>query len=545
MPSYDVIIPTHDNLSKSRSIALTVKNLLACPTQPEKIIIISNGDNNPDCIDFLGSLCCSAPNILLLEMDKASRSAARNLGLRNAKAECILFVDDDILVSHEALESFLHIVSAGNFCCGARRRFIPYGWSYDDIKDNLSDEDYFSKIDKMASDNPSSAAGPRGPFVAQPHKVSFITCFGGAPREAILSVGGFDEEFDGWGLEDTDLMRRLLRHYSYEWLGDVTIWHLDHLISPFSWSEHWDSNWPIYLKGVRDHGYLQVTKFFSKSYIAAENREVLLFPVKSDRNHLQEELSIMDGELKTELVDYVEKCRDDINVGAIVLGGSSTSTNSPNDIDISKVTFQGGQRFSTFGDNPIPFDQHEISFRSVKDILNRPQYISETWLWWAHRYYSGIYVYEAIECRHLFRQLIQETLELWWLHFLSYHTGRALICLREKVISDRAPGLRHVAAIAAISIGAFPCKMRYPYIDSEKLIPLIDKCERLFTDESTMIKQDALINILGETISNTIDRYSFSLKTPHIVYNESAYALKMISSVLNIRIPFEWKALSG
>jgi len=546
MLSYDVIIPTHDNLArKSGSVALAIKSLLTGSTLPNKIIIVSNGDNSPECKNFLERVCSSFPKTSLLAIDRSSRSAARNAGLKFAKAEGVLFIDDDIIVSPEALESFVRILNSGHFCCGARRRFIPYGWSYEEVESALDVEENFKIIDMMASDIQSVKAGPRGIFDGQLHKVSFISCFGGAPREAISSVGGFDEGYDGWGLEDTDLMRRLMRNNSYTWLGDVTVWHLDHLITPYTWSEHWDLNWPKYLAGVRDHGFLHVTKFFSKSHIAAADPEVLQLPLKIGKNQIQKELSQLDEELQKRLMVYVEECGGDTNVAAIVLNGSSLTCNSPNDIDISKVVFKGGQRFSVFGSDSVPFDQHEISLRSVKEILSRPQYMADNWLWWAHRYYSGIYVYEAVECKNFLHQLIQATLEIWWLHFLTFHIGRALAHFQEEKLADRGGGIRHIAAVIALSEGTFPSSMRYPYIDLVNAIPLIDNCERMFSDPSSENTIDGLICLIEDPISCVVDRYLDSAKQPHIVYRESAIAMQAIESILNIQFSFEWKALRG
>ena len=60
------------------------------------------------------------------------------------------------------------------------------------------------------------------------------TCNMLAPRSAIDAVGGFDERYEGWGYEDSDLVIRLMRHGLHVRRGpaDTAVLHLWHPDNP-------------------------------------------------------------------------------------------------------------------------------------------------------------------------------------------------------------------------------------------------------------------------------------------------------------------------
>lgn len=64
---------------------------------PYEVIIINDGSNNKDLIDFLNSI--SEENIKIFHKENGGASSARNHGLKNAKGDFILCLDaDDILL---------------------------------------------------------------------------------------------------------------------------------------------------------------------------------------------------------------------------------------------------------------------------------------------------------------------------------------------------------------------------------------------------------------------------------------------------------------
>jgi hypothetical protein len=73
---------------------------------------------------------------------------------------------------------------------------------------------------------PSADARPT-PTAANLSRAFFVTCNVSVPRAALVAVGGFDENFDRYGWEDTELgarlrVRGMRRHFAW----DAYLWHI-------------------------------------------------------------------------------------------------------------------------------------------------------------------------------------------------------------------------------------------------------------------------------------------------------------------------------
>lgn len=78
-----------------------------------------------------------------------------------------------------------------------------------------------------------------------PHNLTAPECCGLvlAEPQALADVGGFDERFTHWGLEDNDLFRRLCRSGVRPLLANFPVYHLPHPLDPtqqaksFTWQQ--------------------------------------------------------------------------------------------------------------------------------------------------------------------------------------------------------------------------------------------------------------------------------------------------------------------
>jgi len=128
---------------------------------------------------------------------KPNRGAARNRGIAQAAGHLVLFCDDDVyappgfLSAHDAAHKFSNFVVSGPIINVPR-----YG------------------------------ARPK-PSPANHSRAFFCTCNVSVPKVALDAVGGFDEQFELYGWEDTELGVRLRdRGMRRTFAWDAYIWHV-------------------------------------------------------------------------------------------------------------------------------------------------------------------------------------------------------------------------------------------------------------------------------------------------------------------------------
>lgn len=129
--------------------------------------------------------------------EEANRGLARNRGVAKADGYLVLFCDDDVyappgfLAAHEAAHTTSNLVVVGPII------------------------------------NVASYESKPKPGVGNYSGAFFCTCNVSVPKAALDALGGFDESFDLYGWEDTELGVRLREHgmrRKFAW--DAYIWHI-------------------------------------------------------------------------------------------------------------------------------------------------------------------------------------------------------------------------------------------------------------------------------------------------------------------------------
>jgi glycosyltransferase involved in cell wall biosynthesis len=174
---FSIIIPTKN---RKDLLIQAIESALDQSYQDFEILVVN--DHGYSINDLVGD------KIRILDNDGHGRSAARNTGIKNAKAKYITFLDDDDKYHKEYLNTF-----------------------YESILKNGSDKIYRQNFQKYPG---YVKGGTSISYDIQKHKNPFnyvlnnmcsisIAC----PRELLLNEK-FDERFELW--EDTHLMLRLL-----------------------------------------------------------------------------------------------------------------------------------------------------------------------------------------------------------------------------------------------------------------------------------------------------------------------------------------------
>lgn len=161
-------------------------------------IVVDNASNDGS----LEQLLSDFPDVHAVRLaENLGLSRARNIGLRTAASELVLFVDDDVYLAETALESMLEVFS-GNHADVVCPRIV-----FHPEQDTIQSDGaaiHFAGMLSVLNANCSIAATPPMPGP--------VDAFTGAcllmDRRTLLELGGFDEDYFFY-FEDMELSYRL------------------------------------------------------------------------------------------------------------------------------------------------------------------------------------------------------------------------------------------------------------------------------------------------------------------------------------------------
>jgi glycosyltransferase involved in cell wall biosynthesis len=188
-----VVVPTMNKVELLRHTLAALKLQDPGIGRPWEIVVVNDGSTDSTA-DYLSSLDGTGSDPLLRVVSpphNVGRAKARNLGANSAQGRWILFMDDDIVAPPGLLSAHLDLLEKhpGSGTIG-----------YAVTDPAIADATHFSYLDSRGVAKLSSGPAP-GRF--------FVTQNAAIPREAFLSIGGFDEEFSSYGFEDMEVAFRL------------------------------------------------------------------------------------------------------------------------------------------------------------------------------------------------------------------------------------------------------------------------------------------------------------------------------------------------
>ncbi|MDC1105287.1 glycosyltransferase family 2 protein [Prolixibacteraceae bacterium] len=138
-------------------------------------------------------------------------SMSRNMAIKQSSYSYLIFLDGDILIRRRFVEDHLKAREKGYFLAGSRAR-LSKELSDRLLSKEIRREGFFTK-----------GVGRRLVFLHCPWYHKFVkgitdhykkvrSCHLSLWRKNIIDVDGFDESFEGWGLEDSDLIVRLMNN---------------------------------------------------------------------------------------------------------------------------------------------------------------------------------------------------------------------------------------------------------------------------------------------------------------------------------------------
>jgi len=186
MMKVSIVIPTHN---QKEILAKTLDYLILqdYPKDQYEIVIVDDGSTDAT-QEMVKSKMGSKVGLRYFYQKQCGPHFARNLGIEKARGEIIIFVDSDIFTPQNFITEHVkfHQKFSDVVVSGPTVRT--------DNLDNVFDDIDRRKVKKWLFD----FSGP-----------SFITSNLSVKRKSLVRVGGFDEEFTGFGWHDWELGLRL------------------------------------------------------------------------------------------------------------------------------------------------------------------------------------------------------------------------------------------------------------------------------------------------------------------------------------------------
>jgi len=187
-----VVIPT---LNRADLVAKTIDRIERQTLNRElyEVIVVDNSSTDHT-QQVLSQKSITYPNLRIHSQAKRGAAATRNVGIRKANGEVVLFIDDDIFAEPNLIESHLKYQSENSDAAIIGGVTAPW--------DEASDPFLRYLRDKRILNPYSIKCGPMDFSYYHTGNVS-------TPRKRLLDAGCFNEEFSVYGMEDIELGYRL------------------------------------------------------------------------------------------------------------------------------------------------------------------------------------------------------------------------------------------------------------------------------------------------------------------------------------------------
>lgn len=192
------------------ALDLIFKSILEQTKMPDEILIADDGsreDTKALIIEFSKSIAIPVKHFWQEDLG-FRKSKILNIAVANTKADYIIQIDGDCILNKNFIKDHTNEASKNTYLYGSRVNVLPnYVSTVFDLK--KIHFNYFSKEIKNKSRTLYL------PFLSKLYKKNdgiskrFRGCNVSYWRSDFLSINGYNEEFEGWGREDSDMVLRM------------------------------------------------------------------------------------------------------------------------------------------------------------------------------------------------------------------------------------------------------------------------------------------------------------------------------------------------
>jgi glycosyltransferase involved in cell wall biosynthesis len=218
-PTMTIVVISHQRRDQLQQLLRSLlHDLLGDPERPDHpdiegldLVVVLDGSTDGS-RELLDEMELPFPLQVVWQANRG-RAVARNAGLRHATGDVVLFLDDDGIATDGLLEAHRRWHAAEDL-----DRVVIGPCDFPDDFPTLP------VLVAHSRRHHAQLAEAGGALVA--YHVTFANT--SVPRRLLVDLGGFDEEFAGWGAEDGELGARLLDHgVPVLFDPDAVVWH-DH-----------------------------------------------------------------------------------------------------------------------------------------------------------------------------------------------------------------------------------------------------------------------------------------------------------------------------
>lgn len=198
--------------NRPKALKLILLSILNQNVVPDEVIIADDGSTS-DTFELIANFKSNFPATLkhVWHEDKGYRiSAIRNKAIKESNGDCLIFSDGDLIFHPDFFKDFKRNLKKGNGLIGSRT-FLTEKFSKT-IQTNYTFKSDFIFLTNKIEQNRLNAI--RLPLFSQiiPYSNFSRKLRGGLLavwKADIVAVNGWNEDFTGWGKEDTELIARM------------------------------------------------------------------------------------------------------------------------------------------------------------------------------------------------------------------------------------------------------------------------------------------------------------------------------------------------